>query len=271
MFMELFQVPKPVIGMIHLPPLPGSARHSLDMEEIEERTIKDVQTLIHGGISGLLFENFGDAPFSKNNVEPVTVSAMTRVIQHCVTHVLNEENIPFGINVLRNDSASGLSIAAVTGASFIRVNVLSGVFATDQGIIEGDGHAILKLRKILCHEVGRKIFIMADVHTKHGTPLMHQTIASAAEDLLARAGADGIIVTGPRTGEPPELEDIIAVSRVSGDKPVLLGSGLAPENLDNYYHHVSGFIVGSYLKKGGQINDPVDPARVRKLVARLNE
>ena len=76
-----------------------------------------------------MVENFGDAPFHATTVEPVTIAAMSRIIHR----IVEEVDSPVGVNVLRNDAAAALSIAAATGARFIRINVHIGSMMTDQG------------------------------------------------------------------------------------------------------------------------------------------
>ena len=205
----MFNTSPALIGMVHLPPLPGAPGWTGELDEIEIRAATDVNALIEGGVHGILFENFGDAPFTKGKINPLTVSSMTRVILHC----MKKEDIPFGINVLRNDWEAALSIAAATDAKFIRVNILSGVYVTDQGVIEGDGYGCMRLRRKIERDVDRKVAILADAHTKHGKPLVEQSLEDAVKDLTERIGVDGVIITGSRTGEPAQLEDVEVAKR----------------------------------------------------------
>ncbi|RME42763.1 MAG: hypothetical protein D6795_20545, partial [Deltaproteobacteria bacterium] len=140
----------PLIGVLHLPPLPGSVRFERGKwDDLTERIAADLAALAPGseaGVDAVIVENFGDAPFPKGEVPPVTVAAMTAILAKFPLPV------PLGINVLRNDARAALSIAAVIGAAFVRVNVLSGVYATDQGIIEGKAREVLEVRSRLCPE-----------------------------------------------------------------------------------------------------------------------
>ena len=198
---ELFGAEKYAIGMVHLLPLPGSPRWAGEMDQVLERAVCDAQALARGGMDGLIVENFGDAPFCKDRVEPHTVSAMTLA----VAAVRDAVQIPVGVNVLRNDSRSAMAIAAVTGASFIRVNVHTGAMVTDQGIVEGRAHDTLRYRR----ELGADVKLLADVLVKHATPLGALSIERAARDAAYRGLADAVIVTGVGTGQPTEVEDVI--------------------------------------------------------------
>src|SRR5579872_839303 len=123
---------KPLFGMVHLQPLPGSPLFGGSMTAVIEAARADAGAIADGGADGMLFENFGDRPFARG-VGPETVAAMVRVI----VEVAADVRLRFGVNVLRNDPAAALAIAAATGAQFIRVNVHAGAMLTDQGIIEG--------------------------------------------------------------------------------------------------------------------------------------
>ena len=123
-----------LVGMVHLGPLPGAPRYRGDLDAVITAAVADARTLIDAGFDGLMVENFGDAPFFADDAPKETIAAMTRVVG-AVTAL----GAPTGVNVLRNDALGALAVAAASGAAFIRVNVLSGVMYTDQGVITGKG------------------------------------------------------------------------------------------------------------------------------------
>ncbi len=149
---HLFKTPHPVIGVVHLLPLPTSPRWGGDLEWVIAQAEQAATALAAGGVDGILVENFYDAPFAKDRVDAAVVSAMTVIVQRLKTLV----SLPVGINVLRNDGCSALAIAACVEAQFIRVNVLCGAMVTDQGIIEGNAHRLLRYRR----ELGANIKIL---------------------------------------------------------------------------------------------------------------
>ena len=53
----------PVIGMLHLQPLPGAPGFGGDVEQVRQSLLSDAEALIDGGVDGLLIENYGDKPF----------------------------------------------------------------------------------------------------------------------------------------------------------------------------------------------------------------
>lgn len=248
-----FLPPKPVLGVVHLLPLPGSPRWGGELGVVVSRALADARALEAGGAHGLIVENFGDLPFPKK-AGKVTVAAMTAVVKEVVGAV----GIPVGVNVLRSDGEAALAIAYAAGGRFIRVNVFSGVAWADGGVIEGEAADLLRLRAGLRAEVA----ILADVHVKHAVHL--GDLGAAARD-AARNGPDALVITGGATGAEADPEDVRVAQRASG-LPVFVGSGLTPENLSRYaFAH--GFIVGTALEEGGVTGSPVDPSRVRALRA----
>lgn len=120
---HLFKTPNPIVGVVHLLPLPTSARWGGSLKAVIDRAEQEATALASGGVDAIIVENFFDAPFPKSQVDPAVVSAMTLVIHR----LMNLVTLPMGINVLRNDAQSALAIASCVQAQFIRVNVLSGV------------------------------------------------------------------------------------------------------------------------------------------------
>lgn len=255
---QIFKTLNPVIGVVHLLPLPASARWGGNLKAVVERAEQEAAALAAGGVDGIIVENFFDAPFPKDQVDPVVVSAMSLIAQR----LMNLVTLPIGINVLRNDAHSALAIATCVGAQFIRVNVLTGVMATDQGLIEGQAHQLLRYRR----ELGSEVKILADVLVKHARPLGSPNLTTAVQDTIERGLADGVILSGWATGSPPTLEDLeLAIDAAKGT-PVFIGSGADWENIPTLIQAADGVIVSSSLKRHGQREQPVDPIRVSRFV-----
>jgi uncharacterized protein len=260
---QIFNTTQPIIGVVHLLPLPTSARWGGSLNAIIDRAEQEAVALVSGGVSGLIVENFFDAPFPKSRVDPAVVSAMTTIVMRLMELV----SIPIGINVLRNDSLSAMAIASCTGASFIRVNVLSGVMATDQGLIEGCAHELMRYRR----ELGSDVKIMADVLVKHAQPLSSSDLTNAVRETIDRGLADAIILSGAVTGSPPSLEDLRLARAAAGSTPLLIGSGASAENINNLMQFADGAIVSSSLKRQGKIENSIDPIRVSQFVETIRQ
>ena len=247
-----------LIGMVHLAPLPGSSRFEGTFFDVIERAVSDAKTLKQAGFRAVMVENFGDAPFFSDQVPPVTVAAMTRV----VAEIAAATSLEVGVNVLRNDASSALAVAAATGATYIRVNVLCGVMITDQGPIVGKAAEVARLRRQICPEVA----ILADVLVKHATPPPGLTIEQAGLDTWERAGADVLVVSGSGTGHAPDFEQASRLRKTIPDAPILIGSGVSLANVAELAEVADGAIVGTSLKREGKTENQVDPDRARSMV-----
>ncbi|HYF01261.1 MAG TPA: BtpA/SgcQ family protein [Planctomycetota bacterium] len=259
-FMNLFRR-RPLIGMVHLLPLPGSPR-ARDPETVLRRALADARAVAEGGGDGLLVENYGDLPFVPEEAEP-HVPAMMAVIAR---ELIRATGLPTGINVLRNDVRSALAAAAASGAAFVRANIHTGSAWTDQGLIHGRAHETLRYRRAL----GTRTAVFADLLVKHASPVAPTDAAAAAREAAHRGLADVLLVTGARTGEAADAARVRAVKAAVPGVPVYVASGVTPDNLQEF-SEADGFIVGSGLKRGGKTENPVDPRRVRRLSAVLNK
>jgi len=248
-----------LIGMLHLPALPGSPGFFGDLESLYDFVRRDAEALTEAGFTQLMIENFGDAPFFPDRVPRATLTHMTSLARM----VRSEFEVEIGINVLRNDGCGALAVAHATGASFIRVNVLSGARLTDQGIVSGIAHDLLRLRATLGAE---SIRILADVDVKHSAPLADRPIEEEVEEVIGRGGADAVIVSGEATGRAIDSGHLERVLGVAGPTPVLIGSGATAANAAELGSRAAGLIVGSALKVGGVVTAPVDSKRARRFV-----
>jgi len=255
---QIFKTANPIIGVVHLLPLPTSPNWGGSLKSVIDRAEQEATALASGGVDGIIVENFFDAPFAKDQVDPAVVSAMSLIINR----LMNMVSLPVGINVLRNDAHSALAIATCTNAQFIRVNVLTGVMATDQGLIEGRAHELLRYRR----ELGSDVKIFADVLVKHARPLSSPNLTVAVQETIERGLADAVILSGWATGSPPSLEDLELASAAAGGTPVFIGSGASWENIGTLMQAADGVIVSSSLKRHGRRQQPIDPIRVNRFV-----
>ncbi len=249
---------KKIVGMVHLLPLPGSPGYGGSMQQVLERAQRDGDALVAGGVDGIIVENYGDAPFFPDHVPAVTVAALTSA----VAKIRRLTDLPLGVNALRNDAAAALSIAAVTGAQFVRVNVHAGAMLTDQGWIAGRAHETLRLRAAL--QAGIAIF--ADVLVKHAVAPAGLTIEDAAADAYRRGGADALIVSGKATGAPTDRDDLKRVRTAVPEAPLWIGSGVHSGNAVELLDIADGVIVGSAFERDGKAGAEVVTDKVRQLV-----
>ena len=258
-------VPK-LVGVVHLPPLPGSPRAVATAEDVARVAAADARVLRDAGFDLAIIENYGDAPFFAEAVPAVTVSAMTA----CALAVRDAcPGWSLGINVLRNDAHAALAVAAVAGAACVRVNVHVGARVTDQGIVQGRAAETLRLRRTLG---ATAVAIWADVDVKHSAAVAARDLEREAEDLVERGLADAVLVTGEGTGHGVDLE--AKLRRVRGVRPGCSRPGrerrdhgrVAAARLASL---CDGVIVGSALRANGRAGGPVDPARAMAFAPRI--
>jgi membrane complex biogenesis BtpA family protein len=252
---------KLLIGVIHLPPLPGSPRWRGKLDAVIRSAVTDARAYERGGAQALFIENFGDVPFTKGCVGPETVAAMATA----GGAVRSAVKLTIGFNVLRNDARAALALCAACEGSFIRVNVHTGAMLTDQGIIEGNAYQTVRYRQQICP----KAQIFADVHVKHAVPLGNWDIGDSARDAVERGLADALIISGTGTGMAADVADLERVRTTCPKTKLLLGSGVTLANLSDYLPLADGFIVGTSLKNGGKLGNQVDARRVAALAKAL--
>jgi len=259
-FRAIFKTHKPIIGMVHLKPLPGCPRYNdRGISGALEAALRDARALETGGVDALLMENYGDLPFKPTPTDPETVASMTAIGRE----ISRQVKLPLGVNVLRNGALAALAIAHVIGGRFIRVNVLTESLLTDQGIIDACAHDLMRYRRQLGAE---DLHVYADVRSKHAAPIVSRPVEESARDAAYRGMADALIVTGPHAGAEPERDQLRRIKKSVPDRPVLIGSGLTRQNAAKLLADADGAIVGTSLKESGTIEKPIDETRVKELV-----
>ena len=231
----------------------------MSFEEIRKFVLADTAALAEGGVDGLMIENFGDLPFYPSRVPAHTIAFLSTLAFEVKTRF----PLPLGINVLRNDGMAALAIATAVQAEFIRVNVYTGAWLADQGILEGEANEITRYRRAL----GGPAQIWADVAVKHSAALGDRSLGDEVEDTVERGLADAVIVSGTSTGRPTAIEDVRTVKCHAGHVAVYLGSGVDEATVEALLEVADGAIIGTAFKRGGDVSAPVDAARVRGLVS----
>lgn len=260
---QIFATDKPIIGMVHLRPLPGAPGYRSDegMKAIVEAALEDASRLIEGGVDGIQIENQGDWPFlPPAEIGPETVAAVTAV----VARIRDRHDLPMGINIHLNGVCQALAIAVATECRWVRAFELANAYVAPTGIIDAAGPRALRYRSSL--HADEKVMIFGDYHVKHGS---HQLVADKSPLELARdveaSLADAIIVTGRETGAAPDRTEIAAI-REAVSIPLLIGSGLSRDTMDELLPLADGAIVGSAFKADGKLENPVAVTRVKEFM-----
>ncbi|HEX3348587.1 MAG TPA: BtpA/SgcQ family protein [Acetobacteraceae bacterium] len=254
-----------VIGVIHSRPLPGSPDYAgAEVAELIGFAVDEARRYRDGGVAGLIVENHGDIPFAKPaDLGPETaacMAVMTRAVREAVA-------LPVGVNVLANGAVMALAVAKAAGAAFVRVNQWANAYVANEGFIEGRAAEATRYRAWL-H--ARDVRVFADVHVKHGAHAItaDRSVAELARD-VEFFDADVAIATGQRTGDAATMDELRAIADGTS-LPVVVGSGVNPENVGEILTIADGVIVASWLKQDGVWWNPVDPDRLRIFMAAVN-
>lgn len=262
-FDVIFGVSKPVIGVVHLKPLPGAPLYEgMSVDDIAKNAVGKAKLLVENGVDGLVIENFGDKEFLKK-VGPEVVAAMT----YCAKEIRNTVDVPIGMCVLQADIIASLAICKAVGAKFIRAGYYTEVAVNDLGFMEGCAGEALRYRKNL--GLDTKIFV--DIHVKHSYPLMQRPIEDSAEDAVERGLADAITITGNRTGGQTNIKDVISVRNAMPDVPLIVGSGVTIDNVDLYLDYVNALIVATSFNVDGKVEGDLDPQRISAFMTKMKD
>lgn len=262
----LFAEDKPVIGVIHLPPLPGAPRYEgTSVSEIYKAAVRDARALADGGIDGIMVENASDMPFSRpEDVGPETVAALTAACMEIQGIV----DVPLGITCVANAVIPALAIAKAVDARWVRANQWVNAYVANEGMLNGPAPRALRYRRAID---ATEVYVLADVHVKFGAHAItsDRSVSEQATD-AEWFDADVLIATGTRTGSPTAPDEVAEV-RAGTTLPVIVGSGFDPEQVDRLLAIADGAIVGQWLKREGLWWNPVDPARVERLMSAVRE
>jgi membrane complex biogenesis BtpA family protein len=262
--MSPFGPPKSLVGMIHVGALPGTPYGDAGIDEIVDVAAREASILAEAGFDAIIVENMHDRPYVHGRQGPEIVASMTRAAL-AVRDAAGE--LPLGVQVLSGGNREALAIAQAVGASFVRCENFVFAHVADEGLLgEAEAGGLLRYRRSIGAE---DVQIFVDVKKKHAS---HALTADVPIDEAARAadffGADGVIVTGVSTGRATDMADVAKV-RVATGLPVMVGSGVTPEQVRGLFEHADALIVGSWIKKAGVWSNPVDPARCREIVGEV--
>jgi membrane complex biogenesis BtpA family protein len=262
-FKELFNVSKPIIGMVHVGALPGTPRYKGDINKIIEKAIDEAKIYLDSGINSIAIENMHDLPYLNRNVGPEIISMMSIIAYE----VKNKTNLPIGLQILAGANKEALACAKSAGIDFIRAEGFVFAHVADEGLINSDAGELLRYRKMIDAD---NILVFTDIKKKHSS---HNLTSDVSIEETAKAAdfflSDGLILTGTSTGKEADLNEIKAVKNVS-KLPVIIGSGITEKNVENYLPFCDAMIVGSYFKKNCNWENMVDAKIVKSFMKKVN-
>lgn len=261
MLKEVFGSAKPIIAMIHLPPLPGTPLYDSagGMQKIIDSAMADIQALQSGGVDAVMFGNEGDRPYVLN-ASPVTLAAFAVA----VGELRGSIKVPFGVNYLWDPVAS-VALGVASGARFVR-EIFTGVYDSDMGLWTPDAAGALRLRA----DAGRSdMKVLFNINAEFASPVGTRTIAQRAKSAVFASLADVVLVSGPMTGEAVALSNLKEARQAVPETPVFANTGVNIDNVEEILSVGDGAIVGTHFKVDGDTWNPVDGDRVKRFMDKV--
>ncbi|MEL6656602.1 MAG: BtpA/SgcQ family protein [Bacteroidota bacterium] len=264
-FASLFGSRKPLLAMIHVPPLPGTPAYAGEWQQVLAKISAEATLLRDSGVDGLLLENMHDTPYLNREVGPEIVSSMTAAALR-VKEIA--PNLPCGMQILAGANKAALAVALAADLQFIRAEGFVFGHLADEGWMNSDAAELLRYRRLINAE---HISVFTDIKKKHSAHAMSADVSLAETAHAAQFfRSDGLIITGSATGTQANEQDVKAVQMACPELPILVGSGITAENATTFKPLVDGVIVGSYLKQKGHWANDLSSGRIDKLVTAWN-
>jgi membrane complex biogenesis BtpA family protein len=256
---SIFTSSKPVIGVIHVGALPGTPRNNQSVADLVKSARDEAGLYREAGVDAIIIENMHDVPYLRGEVGPEIVAAMTVIGREAKLAAA----LPIGIQVLAGANIEAMAVAHAAGLDFIRAEGYAYAHVADEGIIQSSAARLLRYRKMIGAE---NVQVWADIKKKHAAHAITADVSlGETAETVEFMGADCVIVTGSVTGKPPSIEDVSEAKRHCSLQ-VVLGSGISEKNIEEFYHHADGFIVGTSFKEDTHWTKPVDAARVTRFL-----
>lgn len=261
MLKETFGSHKPIIGMVHLLPLPGSPLYDPEsgVQGIIDSAAKDIEALQSGGVDALMFGNEGDRPYLLR-ASPATLTTYAFVVGMLKRAI----KIPFGVNYLWDPVAS-VALGVASGARFVR-EIFTGVYDSDMGLWTPDAATAVRLRTDARRP---ELKLMFNINAEFASPVGSRGIAQRAKSAVFSSLADVILVSGPMTGEAVEATNLEQAKKAVGEVPVFANTGVNIDNVERILSIGDGAIIGTHFKVDGDTWKAVDPARVARFMDRV--
>ncbi|WP_063765598.1 BtpA/SgcQ family protein [Herbidospora cretacea] len=179
---------KLVLGMIHLPPLPGTPYHDGGgVEPIVERAVASALALVEGGADGCLIQTVDRVYAAGRDSDPARIAALS-----LVTHAVVEAAGPafrVGAQLMRNAVQASLAVTKVAGGDFTRVGALVGATMTAGGLVQGDPLAVAEYR----HKIdAQALKLIVEIESMHFTWFGGGKSVGEVAALARQAGADAV-------------------------------------------------------------------------------
>lgn len=260
---NIFKSDKPIIGCVHLTALPGTPHYdkTVSFKEQVERARREIIALQEAGFDAIVFANEGDRPYL-SKVGPEIIAAYTRI----VSQALDVVKIPYGCGVLV-DPYAAISIAKAIDATFIRAYI-SGVYADMCGLTVYKPGEIMRFKKNIDAD-NVNIYCYCDAHG--GTSLDTRSQPDMVDTAFSVLDSAGVLVPGQHAGLAPDFSEVEKIKNRFPDKPVMIASGITPENVKEALRISDGMVIGTFVKQNGILWNEVDPERAKRFIHAAKE
>ena len=255
---DVFAAPKPVVAMLHLTALPGDPGFdtAAGIRAVTERARRELDALQEGGVDGVLISNEFSLPYM-TKTEPITAISMARIIGELLTEI----RVPYGVNVLWDGRAS-IDLAVATGAQFVR-EIFTGVYASDFGLWNTNVGEVARHR---ARVGGSDVKLLFNIVPESAAYLADRDLVSLTKSTVFATLPDAVCVSGLTAGAPTDQQVLTTVKQAAGNVPVFVNTGVRAENVAAQLSIADAAIVGTYFKRDGVFENPVDGARVVELM-----
>jgi membrane complex biogenesis BtpA family protein len=263
MLQQTFGSGRPIIAMVHLPPLPGSPLYdrSGGMQKIIDGAAQDLLALQENGVDAVMFGNEGDRPYLLK-ATPVSLAAFS----YAVGELKSTIKVPFGVNYLW-DPVATVALAVASGAGFAR-EIFTGVWDADMGLWVPDAATAVRLRAD-SHRPDLKLLF--NISAEFASPVGRRSIGARARSAVFSSLADVILVSGAITGQAVATAELREAKEAVGDTPVFANTGVTIDNVEEILKIGDGVVIGTHFKVDGNTWNPVDPARVARFMDKVGK
>lgn len=249
---------KVVIGMVHLPPLPGTPFYQEgNMELALDKAVADATALYQGGADGCLVQTVDRVYPTTDEADYARVAAMAAIVKAVADATGPEFQI--GVQMMMNALKASVAVAKVCGGSFLRCTALVGATLTPSGMVQANPHDFLTYRASLG---ANHIRLIAEVDSMHFHWLGGRSTAEVAR-MAARLGAAAVEVA--HADEETNARLVHEIKQAMPHLPVILGGHTNHENVARRLARADGVFVGTCLKSEDW-DGRVDVERVREYV-----
>lgn len=253
---RVFRTEKPILAMLHL--------NGFTPDRVQEWAKREIERLYVNDVDAILVEDYfgtsADVEWTLNYLHD------------------NYGDHVYGVNLL-SDPDKAFVLAKQYGAAFLQIDSVCGHLR--QGF-NMKGHDQSALGAKTCD--GDYAERLAELRAEHpvfllgGVRFKYQPVRSGRslkEDLIiGKERCDAVVVTGAGTGIDTGVEKIQQFRDVLDDFPLFVGAGMTAETCRSQLEIADGAIVGSWFKRDGVTEAPVDPDRVKdfmKIVKNIRE